>query len=202
MARDNGQSTRDNERPPRPSVGAVRDAVDENEETDARLIDLDHEEESPFLRAQKRVPVRRGALPKKTARRVKVAAVLLLAAAGASAVSAMMYRYGAYSWRFRLESSDNIEIRGTQNVTRAQVVEVMGADIGRNLFFVPLSDRKKQLEEIPWVESATVMRLLPNRLRIEIKERTPVAFVQIGSRISLIDASGVLMEMPASRQKH
>ena len=33
---------------------------------DARLLDLDVEQESPFLRGQKRVPVRRGPLPKKT----------------------------------------------------------------------------------------------------------------------------------------
>ncbi len=200
MARDNGQFTRDDERPPRPPVGAVRDAVDEIDDT--RVIDLDNEEASPFLRGQKRVPVRRGPLPRRTARKVKVAAVVLLAAAGAVTVGAFLYRYGAHSWRFRLESSDNIEIHGTQNVTRAQVLEVLGADIGRNLFFVPLSDRKKQLEDIPWVESAGVMRLLPDRLRVEIKERTPAAFVQIGSRVALIDASGVVMDMPATRQTH
>ncbi len=199
MARDNGQFTREDERPPRPPVGAVRDAVDE---IDDRVIDLDTEEASPFLRGQKRVPVRRGPLPRKTAQKVKIAAAVLLAAAGAAAVGTVLYRYGAHSWRFRLETSDNIEIRGTQNVTRSQVLEVMGADIGRNVFFVPLSERKKQLEDIAWVESASVMRLLPDRLRIEIKERTPVAFVKIGSRVALIDASGVVMDMPPTRQTH
>ncbi|MBZ5645948.1 MAG: FtsQ-type POTRA domain-containing protein [Acidobacteriia bacterium] len=202
MARDNGQFTREDERLPRPPAGAVRDAVDEIEETDARLIDLENEEESPFLRGQKRVPVRRGPLPRRTARRVKIAAIVLLAAAVVGAVATVLYRYGAHSWRFRLESSSNLEIRGTHNVTRAQVLEVMGSDIGRNVFFVPLFERKKQLEDIAWVESASVMRLLPDRLRIEIKERTPVAFVQIGSRVSLIDASGVVMDMPATRQTH
>src|SRR6185312_14159280 len=78
--------------------------------------------------------------------------------------------------------------------------EVAGADIGRNVFFVPLEERQRQLERIPWVESATVMRLLPNRISVDIHERTPVAFVQIGSRISLIDGSGVVMGMPANRQ--
>jgi hypothetical protein len=33
---------------------------------DARMLDLDVEQESPFLRGQKRVSVRRGSLPKKT----------------------------------------------------------------------------------------------------------------------------------------
>ncbi len=44
------------------------------------------------------------------------------------------------------------------------------------------------------------MRLLPNRIAVTIHERTPVAFTQIGSRISLIDANGVVMGLPANRQ--
>lgn len=200
MARDNGQFTREDERPPRPSTGAARQTVDETDDTDARLIDLENEEQSPFLRGQKRVPVRRGALPRKTARKVKIAAILVLAAAGVGTVATFLYRYSAHSWRFRLETSDNIEVRGTKNVNRSQIMEVMGADIGRNVFFVPLDDRKKQLEDIPWIESATVMRLLPDRVRIDVKERTPVAFVHIGSRISLIDPTGVVMDMPSMRQ--
>jgi cell division protein FtsQ len=75
-------------------------------------------------------------------------------------------------------------------------MEIMGSDIGRNIFFVPLPERKQQLEEIPWIESATVMRLLPNRLRVEVHERTPVAFVRIRSKVSLIDGNGVVLELP------
>jgi cell division protein FtsQ len=116
-------------------------------------------------------------------------------------VFAAIYHYGEHSWRFRIESSDNIEIAGLHNVTRQQVMEVMGGDIGRNIFFVPLTQRQAQLEQIPWVESASVMRFVPNRLRIEIHERTPVAFVRVGSRISLIDAGGTLMDLPAAGKK-
>jgi cell division protein FtsQ len=93
-----------------------------------------------------------------------------------------------------------VEIAGVKNASRAHVMEVAGADIGRNIFFVPLDERKKQLEQIPWVEEASVMRLLPNRIAVTIHERTPVAFAQIGSRISLIDANGVVMGLPANRQ--
>jgi cell division protein FtsQ len=50
------------------------------------------------------------------------------------------------------------------------------------------------------VEDASVMRLLPNRIAVTIRERTPVAFAQIGSRISLIDANGVVMGLPADRK--
>jgi cell division protein FtsQ len=123
------------------------------------------------------------------------AAILCLAAIAAAG----LYEYGERSWRFRVESSDNIDVTGMQNVTKAQIMEVMGADIGRNIFFIPLAQQKAQLEQIPWVESASVMRFVPNRLKVEIHERTPVAFARVGPRISLIDAGGTLMELP---QKH
>jgi cell division protein FtsQ len=168
---------------------------------DARLLELDVEEESPFLRAQKRVSVRRATLPKKTATRLAWAALALLVLFFAGVALAAAYHYGERSWRFRMESSDDLEISGLGNVSRSQVIEVMGGDIGRNVFFVPLAQRKKQLEQIPWVESASVMRFVPNRLRIEIHERTPIAFARVGPRIFLTDGSGVLMDLPVGSKK-
>ncbi len=163
------------------------------------MFDLDDDEESPFLRGQKRVRVRRGALPRKTAGRVKLAFQLVVAVMLVALLWTALTRYATQSWRFRLDSSDNIAIAGTNNVSRSQVLEVMASDIDRNIFFVPLEQRKKQLEQIPWVQSASLMRLLPNRLKIVIAERTPVAFVEINSHIQLIDANGVIMELPANQ---
>jgi cell division protein FtsQ len=177
-----------------PSADPAREELD-----DARLVDLDVDEESPFLRGQKRVSARRSSLPKKTASRLLWASIVAAVLCVAAIAAAGLYEYGEHSWRFRVDSSDNIEVTGMQNVTKAQIMEVMGADIGRNIFFIPLVQQKAQLEQIPWVESASVMRFVPNRLKVEIHERTPVAFARVGPSISLIDAGGTLMELP---QKH
>jgi cell division protein FtsQ len=168
---------------------------------DARLLDLEAEKESPFLRAQKRVPARRSPLPKKTAARIFWACAVIAMAALAAVAASAFYHYGEHSWRFRLNSSDDIEMSGLTNVTRGQIMEVMGGDIGRNIFYIPLEQRQKQLEQIPWVGSASVMRFTPNRIRIEIHERTPVAFARLGSKIMLADAGGVLMD-PSTRKKY
>jgi cell division protein FtsQ len=193
MARKSSGTILQEELYPPPSA-AAREELD-----DARLVDLDVDQESPFLRGQKRVAARRSSIPKKTASRLMwaflAAAILFVAAIAAGG----LYEYGERSWRFRVESSDNIEVTGMQNVTKAQIMEVMGADIGRNIFFIPLAQQKAQLEQIPWVESASVMRFVPNRLTVEVHERTPVAFARVGPRIFLIDAGGTLMELP---QKH
>ena len=163
---------------------------------DARLVDLESEQESPFLRAQKRVSVRRGSLPRKAAHRLKWAAIVAALLILIAVVAGMGMQYGAHSWRFTIDSSDNIELSGNHNVSRAQIMDVLGGDIGRNIFFVPLAQRQKQLQQIPWVKSASVMRFLPDRLQVQVVERTPVAFARIGSRISLIDADGVVMDLP------
>ncbi|MGH9531565.1 MAG: cell division protein FtsQ/DivIB [Terriglobales bacterium] len=166
-----------------------------------RALDLEPEEESPFLRAQKRVPVRRGALPRKTAHLLKKIVLAFVLLGVVCWAGAMVYAYGRSSWRFRLDSRDNIQIEGMENVLPELVAEVFRADVGRNLFQTSLEERRKALEQIPWIESAAVMRLLPDRLQVSLRERKPVAFVQIGSRVSLIDPNGVVMEMPSSRQK-
>jgi cell division protein FtsQ len=100
--------------------------------------------------------------------------------------------------RFRITGSGNIQSAGLTEVTRSDVLPVFGEDIGRNVFFVPLEQRRKQLETIPWVEKATVMRLLPDQLRIAVVERQPVAFVRHGQQIGLVDANGVLLSMSAA----
>ncbi|MFZ0201911.1 MAG: FtsQ-type POTRA domain-containing protein [Candidatus Sulfotelmatobacter sp.] len=173
-----------------PSAEGAREEMD-----DARLVDLDGDEESPFLRGQKRVSARRSSLPKKTANRLLFAVVVAALCCIAGLAAASLYHYGEHSWRFRVDSSDDIEVTGMQNVTKAQIMEVMGADIGRNIFFIPLAQQKTQLEQIPWVESASVMRFVPNHLIVEIHERTPVAFARVGPRMSLIDGGGTLMEL-------
>src|SRR5436305_678337 len=81
--------------------GPAREELD-----DARLLDLDAEKESPFLRAQKRVSARRGPLPKKTAARLLWAILAIVVAALGSIAAAALYHYGEHSWRFRLQSSD------------------------------------------------------------------------------------------------
>jgi cell division protein FtsQ len=123
-------------------------------------------------------------------------AVLVLSSLIASGV--MLKKYLGRDSRFRIAGAGNVQAAGLAQVTRADLLPVFGEDIGRNIFFVPLSERRKQLEQIPWVQSATVMRLLPDQLRVNIVERQPVAFVRQGQHIGLVDASGILLSMPAA----
>ena len=194
MPRDDAQ-TREVEFPTRVDVASGRDR-ELDFEFDAESSLADTNPEPQFRRVDRRVIVRRGALPKKTAGRIRIALLAMAALSIAAVAYGSVYRYGTRSWRFRLESSDDIAVSGLDRVTRAQVMEVLGGDIGRNVFFIPLEQRQKQLEQIPWVESASMMRLLPNRIAVQVQERTPIAFAQISNRIELVDAHGVVMDLP------
>ena len=96
---------------------------------------------------------------------------------------------------FVIPGPSAIQIAGNEHLTRAQLLSVFGEDVERNIFNMPLAERRTELERLPWVEHATVMRLLPNRIHVAIVERTPVAFVRQGKEIGLVDAHGVLLDL-------
>ncbi len=157
------------------------------------------EEDEPFLRTRRRVPVKKGILPTWTKTRwgrVVVAGAAICVVAGGVALVLSVRNFLEQDPRFRIETASSIQTVGNSQLTRTDLLSVFGSDIGRNVFFVPLSMRRAELEQIPWVEHATVMRLLPNQLRVSVTERTPIAFVRVGDQVKLVDADGVILDMP------
>ena len=136
--------------------------------------------------------------PASTFGRVSLALGALIVLAGCTAGVLALKNYLDRDSRFRIAGAGNIEAVGLTQVSRAQMLPVFGEDIGRNIFFVPLAERRKQLEAIPWVERATVMRLLPDQIRVSVVERQPVAFLRQGQQVGLVDKDGVLLTMPAA----
>jgi len=92
---------------------------------------------------------------------------------------------------------------GLVYTSRSRVLTTFTPDFGRSVFLVPLAERRRRLLAIDWVENAYIARIWPNRVAVRVKERKPVAFVNLpipgsrGSRVLLIDAEGVLLEPPA-----
>lgn len=122
---------------------------------------------------------------------------------GFIAIVVLLRNYLDHDLRFQIDGSENIQATGLAEVSRDQMLTVFGEDIGRNIFFVPLAERRRQLEQIPWIQRATVMRLLPNQIRVDVVERQPAAFVRQGQQIGLVDANGVLLDMsPTAMARH
>jgi len=67
-------------------------------------------------------------------------------------------------------------------------------DQTKNLLSLDLDELRKSLELISWVRSATVRRVLPDKLIIEVSERVPIGYVRIDHSTFLVDDQGVLLE--------
>ena len=188
-------------RQPRGSAAPKRTMRREFTEFEDEQDELDDDGRRSARRRQGGVRVRvRGGMPRSLGGKIGVL-VGVLVLMGLCAGGVMVARTAIlHDDRFVIPSSSSIEIQGNQHVTRAQLLSIFGEDVERNIFRVSLDERKEALEQLPWVEHATVMRLLPNRLRVSIVERTPVAFVRQGNHIGLVDANGVLLDMPTDVQ--
>ncbi len=162
----------------------------------ARPFSEEDDEEIPVLRTRRRVPVKRGPLPRGRLGRILVVSGVAGAICAVIAVCFAVHSFFMTDARFRIETASSIQVLGNSQVTRPELLSVFGGDIGRNIFHVPLALRRAELEQLPWVEHATVMRLLPNQLRVAVTERVPVAFVRAGNQIGLVDRQGVLLDMP------
>jgi cell division protein FtsQ len=154
------------------------------------------DEEPRYLRRQKPVEIRRkkfGGRSWPFYRRVLFFGVVGIAGVSAAWTAGRFLLYGK---QMLLIKPDQIEVSGSHIVSREAIVQQFVRDRGRSVLRVPLEDRRGALEEIAWIESATVQRILPNRVRVEVTERTPIAFFRNGTELALIDAHGVILDRP------
>jgi len=171
-------------------------------EADSYRPELIADDEPRYLRRQKPVEIRR----KKFSGRgwPFYRRFMVLSFTGVAGLTAAYYgtQFLLYSPSMLLVKPDQIELNGNRIVSREAVLQQFIHDRNRSVLRVPLDTRRGQLEQIPWVETASVQRILPNRLRIELTERTPVAFARNGNELALIDAHGVILDRPRGEDLH
>lgn len=154
------------------------------------------DDEPRYLRRQKPVEIRRKKFSGKAWPIYRRVFVWTLAGAAVATVSVFSARYLLYSPQMLLLKRDQIEVTGNHIVPREDILKLFVHDRNRSVLRIPLNARRAQVEELPWVEEASVQRILPNRLRVLITERTPIAFCRNGSELMLIDSHGVLLDRP------
>ena len=153
------------------------------------------DEEPRYLRRQKPVEIRRkkfGGRSWPFYRRVLFCGVVGIAGISAAWTAG---RFLLYGHPMLLVKPEQIEVNGNHIVSREAVLQQFVRDRGRSVLRIPLDSRRSALEEISWIESAMVQRILPNRIRVDLTERTPIAFLN-GTELALIDARGVILDRP------
>ena len=160
------------------------------------------DEEPKYLRRQKPLEIKRRKFGKKAWKMYLRVTFWCGIALAAAATSYALGHYLLVSPEMALVHSEQVQVAGNQYVPRGRVLEIFSADRNRSVLRIPLNERRRQLETIPWVEQATVRRALPNRIEVEITERTPIAFLREGSDLALVDAHGVILDRPLKANFH
>ncbi|HVM75612.1 MAG TPA: FtsQ-type POTRA domain-containing protein [Candidatus Saccharimonadales bacterium] len=154
------------------------------------------DDEPRYLRRQKPVEIRRKKFSGKTWPFYRRVLVGVLAGGACATAIGFSASYLLYSPQMLLLKPDQIDVRGNHIVAKEDVQKLFVRDRNKSVLRVPLDARRKQVEELPWVEEASLQRVLPNQLKVFITERTPIAFFRNGTELTLIDAHGVLLDRP------
>jgi cell division protein FtsQ len=165
-------------------------------EADAYRPELIADEEPRYLRRQKPVEIRRRKFTGRGWPFYRRVLVFTVAGVVCLTVAISGTRFLLYSPSMLLLKPDQIELKGNHIVSREAVLQQFVHDRSQSVVRIPLDVRRSQLEQIPWVESARVQRILPNRLRVELTERVPIAFARSGNELAVIDAHGVILDRP------
>lgn len=160
------------------------------------------DDEPRYLRRQKPLEIRRRKFGRKSWPAYRRWTLITVAIGAAGFLGYRGTRFLLFSPTVEFAGSYQVEITGNQFVGRAVITEVFSPDMGKSILRVPLDARRNEIETIPWVEEATVERTLPDRIRVDVVERTPVAFLRTGNELQLVDASGVLLERPLEAKFH
>ncbi len=150
-------------------------------------------EDSLFLRRR----VRKHLRPR---RRGWSARLVVLAQASAILI---LLSFGAWTISQRVIASehlrvDRVEVRGSHFLSEGEVRELLGPAVGENILLLDIAALKLRLRSSPWVADATVIRTLPNVVRVEIRERVPLALAEV-DRLYLMDGDGALVDIYGPR---
>lgn len=87
-----------------------------------------------------------------------------------------------------------IEVRGIKRVPRDQIEKIVRAEAEKSgVWNADLNEIRKNIESIVFVKTATVSRVLPNGLRINVSERHPKAVARIDGGDYWVDEDAVVI---------
>lgn len=85
-------------------------------------------------------------------------------------------------------------VRGHQRLSAGEVLALVDGLRGQNILTVRLGDWRQRLLSSPWVEDATIRRLLPATIEIIVRERRPMGIGRLGAALYLVDGRGVVID--------
>ncbi|MEL7700392.1 MULTISPECIES: cell division protein FtsQ/DivIB [Citromicrobium] len=122
------------------------------------------------------------------------AAALAWMVASAAGVPALLHQQLATSAGAAGFQMRNIDLTGVERMNRLKVYEEVMEHRGTPMPLLNLAAIRDDLRRMPWVAEARVSRQLPDKLVIDIQERTPHAVLVKPDRLVLIDRNGIELD--------
>lgn len=122
-------------------------------------------------------------------RKLKVLSVIVLTVSAVAAVVLVMpYRMPS------VLAMKTLELEGNEHLTDDELRQIAGLKGNESL--LTLSGKKVygKLLESPWIQSASVRKEYPSRLRILIRETEPFALLDMKGKMFIVDDRGRLLE--------
>ncbi|MGY3407641.1 cell division protein FtsQ [Bradyrhizobium sp. GM5.1] len=103
----------------------------------------------------------------------------------------------ANSAGFRITS---VVINGRKQLSQDEILAIGGVSGRSSLLFLDADAVRDKLKANPWIADATVLKLYPGQLMIELTERKAFALWQEAGRLSVIADDGAVLEPYVSRR--
>jgi cell division protein FtsQ len=122
--------------------------------------------------------------------------VWLAARAG---ILAVLLGYAAYQGVALIAAAPSLQIghvsaRGHERLSTGEVLALVAGLRGQNILAADLAHWQDKLLSSPWVESATIRRVLPSTVEVTVRERRPMGIGRIGTAMYLVDGRGVIID--------
>jgi cell division protein FtsQ len=111
----------------------------------------------------------------------------------------LLVGYGGYRGVTSIAAASSLQIghmvvHGQERLATGEVLALVEGLRGQNILTVKLDEWQQRLLASPWVESATIRRVLPSTVEITVRERRPMGIGRLGNAIYLIDSTGVIID--------
>jgi cell division protein FtsQ len=94
----------------------------------------------------------------------------------------------------RLLAVSHLVVRGNTRLSTDDVQMLLDGMTGQNILRVDFADFRKRLMDSPWVADATLWRVLPSTVGVEIVERAPMAIARLNQQLYLVDDKGIIID--------
>ena len=94
-----------------------------------------------------------------------------------------------------LYNVSEITVEGNSNVASDVLIRASGINTGENIFAADIASAKKRVSKVAFIDSARVHRVLPNKIKISVKEGEVYAYINFIGNYVGIDHNGKILDI-------